>query len=272
MKILIRYGEIALKSTPVRRRMESLLTRNLRQALSQQGIQASVKRSFGRIFLETTEPKKATALLKKIFGIVSFSPCSQCPADIDSIKTLALTLAKAHSFKTFAVKARRVGSHKFKSQDVNKAIGATICTLKKKVNLSSPDLTLWIEVRDKTSYLYTEKIPGQCGFPLGSHGKVPALLETQQDLLAAWLMMRRGCEIIPVTKKESFLKILEEWAFHPLPQEPSLEEALKKHPFGIVSANPAHASELKARYKVPVYNPLLGISKDQEKEILKTLK
>jgi thiamine biosynthesis protein ThiI len=256
---LIRYGEIGLKSAPVRRRMERALARNIRAALQKNKIKSRVTISYSRLFLETSSPK-AVAILKNTFGIVSFSPVIACPAGMEEIKSLAISLARKRKFRTFAVKARRTGTHPFTSREINEAVGEAIRkSLKKKVNLSKPDLTLHIEVRDSRAYLYTRKIPGLGGFPLGTQGKIPALIENREDLLAAWLFMRRGCEIIPLTDKKRFLKILEKWSFRKL-------RPLKKMP----EKSPGLVTTKKITIPgIPVYNPLLGLD---EKEIKKMLK
>lgn len=272
MHILIRYGEIALKSPPVRRRMEDMLVNNIKNALHKNHLQCTVRKSFGRIFLETSQLKQTEQILKKIFGLVSLSPCYSCPSTLDEIQSLALKIAKKATFKTFAVKTRRVGKHTFSSQEVNELIGDAIRKkLKKKVNLTNPEKTFFIEIRDNTSYLYTEKIPGLGGFPLGTQGKVIALIQNKNDLLAAWLFMRRGCNLIPVTNKKAFVKTLEDWAFKKIPfyKTEDLRDMIKKeNVFGIVTSDFDHLKTLK-KHSLPVYNPLLGM---EDKEIKRMIK
>lgn len=67
---LLRYSEIGLKSPAVRSRWENLLMRNLKEALPV----CKVKRTRGRIWL--TGPVDEGSL-KRVFGIVSFSPCEE---------------------------------------------------------------------------------------------------------------------------------------------------------------------------------------------------
>ena len=65
------------------------------------------------------------------------------------------------------------------------------------VDLSNPDLEIFIEVRDNDTYIYHEKIPGPGGLPLGTQGKVVVLLSSGIDSpVAAYLMMKRGCQVI----------------------------------------------------------------------------
>ena len=55
--VLLRYGEIAIKSNRTRKFMSSLLVRHLKAALKERGISfGRVRNEFGRIFIETESP------------------------------------------------------------------------------------------------------------------------------------------------------------------------------------------------------------------------
>src|SRR5206468_1435404 len=66
-----------------------------------------------------------------------------------------------------------------------------------RVDLEEPELTLWVEVlRDRILYSF-ERLPGPGGFPVGSSGRVLALLSGGIDSpVAAWRMMKRGCRVV----------------------------------------------------------------------------
>ena len=249
---LIRYGELALKSKPVRNRMESLLISNIRNACSRQKIPCALTRFFGRIFLNSSHDQMPD-LLRTIFGIVSFSPVLQTIATKEAITNAALTLTKK-PFTTFAVKTRRVGKHPFSSQDMSRHVGSAI---EGKVNLSKPELLLEIEIRDQKAYLFTKRIPGQGGFPLGSQGSVACPLATERDMIAAWLFMKRGCTPVLITSDPKKAALLEKWAQRPLSRYSSYEEAKKKERLlGIVT------SDMQSK-ELPHYDPLLGRSKEE---------
>jgi thiamine biosynthesis protein ThiI len=192
---LIRYSEIALKSEPVRRRWEDVLVTNIQKALP--GVK--VRKERGRIWLNgLVDPKK----LNKVFGIVSFSEVEHC--NLEELNSYILDfcektdLAKA---KTFALRLRRVGNHLFKSQD--KTIELADLILDKfeglKVNLDAPEATVFVEIRDHDAYLFRDAVKGAGGIPLGVEGKLVALFSGGIDSpVAAWMMMKRGCKIIPV--------------------------------------------------------------------------
>jgi len=136
------------------------------------------------------------------------SPCYICPSDIEEMKKLSKKIFKVPKKKTFAVRARRTGSHKFTSMDINNQVGYIIPG---KANLTDPDKELFIECRQKNTYIFTEKIPGPGGLPLGSAGKIFGLLKNQEDLTACLMMMKRGCEIIAVSDKTPLINKLKKW-------------------------------------------------------------
>jgi thiamine biosynthesis protein ThiI len=216
--ILVRYGELSLKSTYVRNYFESTLVRNIKKALAQENIQHSILKERGRIYLSTTEVSKSCLVLSRIFGIVSFSPAVQTTAVMEdmSIKALQLTKNILTTEKSFAIRSTRVGTHTFSSQQVAIQIGNDIVkATHAKVDLTHPNIELFIEIRDKKSFLFTEKIKGAGGLPLGTQGKILVLVENPFSLLAAWYLMRRGCNILIAnttkTNDESLYSFLYNW-------------------------------------------------------------
>jgi thiamine biosynthesis protein ThiI len=62
-------------------------------------------------------------------------------------------------------------------------------------NYSNPEKTIYIEIADKI-YIYTKRHEGFGGLPVGTGGKVLCLLSGGIDSpVAAWLMMKRGCQV-----------------------------------------------------------------------------
>ena len=204
--ILVRYGELSLKSAYVRNYFESTLVRNIKKALAQENILYRITKERGRIYLSTTEISKSCLVLSRIFGIVSFSPAVQTTSKIEDISKVALQLTKniITKEKSFAIRSTRVGTHTFSSQQVAIQVGNDIVKATQvKVDLTHPDVELFIEIRDKKSFLFTEKIKGVGGLPLGTQGKILVLVENPSSLLAAWYLMRRGCNVIIVNIKKS---------------------------------------------------------------------
>ncbi|MDD3985390.1 MAG: tRNA 4-thiouridine(8) synthase ThiI, partial [Methanobacterium sp.] len=67
------------------------------------------------------------------------------------------------------------------------------------VDLSNPAFKLFIEVRDDKTYIFHEKIKGAGGLPIGTQGRMVALVSGGIDSpVATYLMMKRGCDITMV--------------------------------------------------------------------------
>jgi thiamine biosynthesis protein ThiI len=62
-----------------------------------------------------------------------------------------------------------------------------------RVDLSHPDVEVFVEVRDERAMFYATKEPGAGGLPLGVEGRAVCLLSGGFDsAVAAWMMLRRG--------------------------------------------------------------------------------
>ncbi len=199
--IIVRYGELSLKSEPVRRRFEQRLIFTINSALK--GLKYTVRKERGRIFVDTSSPAAAAKRLTRVPGIVSVSPAVKIAADMGEIRSAALGVAKRvlRAGMSFAVRTSRVGEHPFSTRDVNVEVGSAILSKIKgiRVNLSSPDRGIFIEIRGGNAYIFTETMRGVGGLPVGTQGRAVALFSgSHNDLAAAYLMMKRGCAVFPV--------------------------------------------------------------------------
>ncbi len=197
--IIIRYGELSLKSDYVRNKFELKLVDNIKNAFKLNNLNCELRRERGRIYLYSDEISQSIEILKRIFGITSFSPAIETTSDTADMITLALNFCQKtlNKEKSFALRVTRTGEHDFSSQDVAVKLGNVIVDATKAgVDLSNPDFELFIEIRDDNAFFFTEKIRGTGGLPLGTQGKVLALVDTPRSVLAAWYLMRRGCDIL----------------------------------------------------------------------------
>ncbi|MFW9794692.1 MAG: tRNA uracil 4-sulfurtransferase ThiI [Candidatus Thorarchaeota archaeon] len=202
--VILRYGEIGIKSNQTRRRMTNLLIGQVESALREKKVPfEKVHSVFGRIYIETRKAIEAAETAAKVFGIVSSSPVVETIADMDEILDVGEQLVRAEFKKgfSFAVGARRIGEHPFSSQDLRERLGERILEgipeLKLKVNLSNPEQSIYVEVRDSKAHLFTQTIKGVGGMPTGSQGKVVCTISTGLDSpIAAYKVMKRGC--IPI--------------------------------------------------------------------------
>ncbi|MEM3411696.1 MAG: tRNA uracil 4-sulfurtransferase ThiI [archaeon] len=214
---LIRYDEIFLKSSAVRRLFERTLINNIKRTCGK----VEIKKIDGRIVVFGEENLEKN--LGKIFGIVSFSP-------VEILETVELEEILKYCSKfndvlpkncTFAVRVKKVGGGP-SSLEIAAKIGNLI---KRKVDLENPDFEIQIEIRDKHTFIYQKIIPGLGGLPVGVSGKVLCLISGGIDSpVAAWLAMKRGCLVdfihfhsFPIVSKKSIdktkslIKILKEY-------------------------------------------------------------
>ena len=198
--IIARYGEVGLKSNRVRRRFENRLKNNIKVS-----IDAEVKISQARIYIFPKDYDDALDKLERIFGIVSYSPAVSTKATFEDIeRDLSIYAEKLHEEglldenTRFAISCRRVGTHDFSSQEMAAFAGAVVVRkYSSPVDLTNPELTIYLEVRDGDAYIFHEKIQGPGGLPLGTQGKVISLVSSGIDSpVATYLMMKRGCQII----------------------------------------------------------------------------
>ncbi|MEB3779882.1 MAG: tRNA 4-thiouridine(8) synthase ThiI [Desulfurococcales archaeon] len=198
--VLIRYSEIAVKGWRTRRRMENLLVKAINEALERHNIKGYIEVTDGRILiLDVSSPAKAAASLTRVFGVKSVSPVYIFNFNsIDDIIDTATTYFRDRvKGKVFRVRARRAGRHDFTSKDVEKLVGAELLRVgAKKVDLTAPEYTAYIEVRDKIAMLYDMIMEGPGGLPIGSEGPILVLFSGGFDsTVASWMLMKRGSPV-----------------------------------------------------------------------------
>ena len=230
--IIVRYGEISLKGPLVRERMEKTLVEHIRYRLSRCGFSGyEIVSERGRIFVYVqNNAVDAAKCISKVFGVVSTSPAIEVDNDIDVIKeaalNVALNIARSRKISSFAIRARRVESYPITSKDIEKIVGQVVKDATGwRVDLENSDIEIFIEVRERSAYIYTDVFKGPGGLPYGSEGKCVALYSGGVDsTVAMWLMAKRGCDIIPVhmvlkpfysdlayERAVNVLKIFREW-------------------------------------------------------------
>jgi adenylyl- and sulfurtransferase ThiI len=242
---------------------------NIRRALRGNGIQGKVKSYAHRIIIETRDVKKTSGLLRYIFGLVSFSPSVSCNKDIKEMEEVCLELAK--KFKqndTFGIICRRSDKTFMTSQEIKERIGNSITNLGFKVNLSEPERRIFIEVRDRC-YIYTDIINGPGGLPVGSVGRLAGLSDNDEHLLANWLLMKRGVELVLLGEENEAYTTLAKW---------SLGRKLRMFSKDVNLEKIIHIFKIKGVVEKRPFGPLLnlwpldGFSDKEKKELLRRIK
>ncbi|MHC1627199.1 MAG: tRNA uracil 4-sulfurtransferase ThiI [Methanoculleaceae archaeon] len=202
--VLVRFGELFLKSEPVRRRFMEILGRNCAGALDAADIADRVELHRDRILVHTPDPDAAVRRIAGVFGVVDASVCTITEPTIGACTEAALIRARMRlkPGMTFAVRARRSRIRGFTSMELASAVGSEILNQIPgvSVDLTSPDYEIFVEARPFGGLVYDTRIPGPGGLPLGTQPPVLLLLSSGFDSpVSGWLMMRRGCPLVNLT-------------------------------------------------------------------------
>lgn len=198
--ILCKYGEIILKGAN-KSQFESILLREVRRRAAHVGqFEVSYAQSTVCIAPLTDEEdmEEMFRQAKHVFGFVGITRAAVAEKTVEDIcrvaaEYLPLYLAGARKLR---VEAKR-SDKKFplKSPELAGEVGGAILSVMPhlKVDLTHPDVTVRVEVRDQYAYIHAGQEKGAGGIPLGSGGRGLLLLSGGIDSpVAGYMMARRG--------------------------------------------------------------------------------
>lgn len=195
--IVVHYGEIGTKGAnrPV---FEKFLEHGVRRSL--RGLESPrVFKLNQRLFVNLDERDASEAMkrLSEVFGVVWYARVEKASLSYPEILETCLSVLGARQRgDSFRVSARRSDkSFPMGSQDLAKKLGEDIIdALGLTVDLHNPGVTVYVDVLRDRALVYTERVRGLAGLPVGVSGRVLHLLSGGIDSpVAAWLMMKRGC-------------------------------------------------------------------------------
>lgn len=196
--ILVRFGELSTKGKNKKDFIKRLLT-NVKNALRDYE-KLTYERTHDRLYimLNGEDHEEVSKHLQQVFGISSFSFALKVATDIDAIREISLKLAQQSSASTFKIQTRR----SFKqfpmiSDEINRAVaGEILRNTDLKVNVKQPELLIQIELHQYSTYIMTDRIKGNGGYPVGVGGKALVMLSGGIDSpVACYLAMKRGVSI-----------------------------------------------------------------------------
>ena len=212
--IIIKYGELNTKKDNI-----NYFIKALRNDLSKK-IDNDVEYDHGRMIIFGQTNDKVKDALNKTFGIHEYEIGYKLETNnIDIISLELVKLVKERDFNTFKVSTKRSDkSYEMNSMEISKHLGGVILRniSGKKVDVSTPELLINVEIRKDSSLIYFDKEKGLGGYPLGTLGKGMLMLSGGIDSpVAGYLAMKRGVRLEcvyfdspPHTSKEALNKVL----------------------------------------------------------------
>jgi len=195
------------------------LRRNVRAALKAHGVRGEVRSVGSRIHVHTDDVEAALDPLSRVFGLVSLSPVAEVPREMGAIAAECARQAQEAGVGpdvSFRVRARRSDkTFPHISPEIDRIAGeAIIEATDGRVDLSrNADVTIGVEVGRDAALVYGRVIAAPGGLPVGTEGRVVALLSGGIDSpVATWMMMKRGCGVIPLhfaTNEQETAKVMD---------------------------------------------------------------
>jgi thiamine biosynthesis protein ThiI len=213
--VLLKFGELALKGRN-RPRFVAALERNLRRITADLG--PIEVRHRGGVFIVSGDVPQADLVERslRLPGVSVVQPALRCERDATAAADAAVELLRERPGRTFAVRAtRRDKRFPLRSIELARLLGDAVrVRLGLEVDLSEPDLELFVEVDHKELLVSVERLRGAGGLPVGTSGRALVLLSGGLDSpVAAYRMMKRGlrCDFLhfsgrPFTSPDSIYK------------------------------------------------------------------
>ena len=221
---LLKLGEVVLKGLN-RSHFEDKLMANVARRLRPLGTFRIYTRQ-STIYVEpqscVTDMDAVYRACSQIFGIVSVVravPCEKSvPAIVETARVyLAPEFAKAKDFKVESKRADK--RFPLNSIQLSQQVGSLLHRAfpKTAVNVHDPELTVYVEIRERAAYVHGPALPGAGGLPVGMGGKAVSLLSGGIDSpVASWMMAKRGLALemvhffsYPYTSPEAKEKVLD---------------------------------------------------------------
>ncbi|MGM0518442.1 MAG: tRNA uracil 4-sulfurtransferase ThiI [Campylobacterota bacterium] len=194
------FPEIMVKGVKTKRQMIGQLYNNLKLVLNRLDKDITVVKFSDKIEVECTKEivdevrvkLKDTAGIEVILEVLQYDNITT----LDEIKQKVneITSHKIQN-RTFVVRAKRSGTHEFRSTDIEQNVGGFMLANNdtKGVDLRDADVTINLELIDKKLNIVTNKYKGLSGFPIGTQGSILSLMSGGFDsTVASYMTMKRG--------------------------------------------------------------------------------
>ena len=222
--LLLKLGEVVLKGLN-RKAFEDKLMNNVRRRIRRFGdFRVLVRQS--TIYVEpqgdACDMEGAFAACCQVFGVAAVARAVPCEKTVEAIVDTAVAylsdaFAAARSFKVESKRADKL--FPMTSIQLSQAVGGELAERfpHVSVDVHHPDLTVYVEIREKYAYVHAPSVPGAGGLPVGMGGTAVSLLSGGLDSpVSSWMMARRGVQLEmvhfvspPYTSQQALDKVLE---------------------------------------------------------------
>ena len=203
--ILVRYDEIGLKGKN-RNFFENLLLRNVRHALKgMAGVR--VNKIHGRLLVrtESSQADECVRRLGYVPGIASVSIGVLIEPDFDKMAALGIEWIRprleTNGALKFCVRTKRADKRFPQTSmqvdfEVGSRIMQSLASEGLTVDISHAEFVLEIEIGSQETIVFSNRVPGLRGLPVGSSGEVLSLLSGGIDSpVSTFMIICRGCRV-----------------------------------------------------------------------------
>jgi tRNA uracil 4-sulfurtransferase len=199
--VVVHYAEIGLKGRN-RPFFERHLQENIRQRLAGLEVKA-VRWQHGRFLVSPGEAgfEEVLARLRTVPGIAYAAPAYGLERDLEALKGAVVGALPSRPVTSFRIQARRADKgFPLTSPEINAELGAHVrAATGWPVDLSEPDLVIWVEVLHNMFLFYLDRVPGMGGLPVGASGTAGLLLSGGIDSpVAGYYALKRGCRTVAI--------------------------------------------------------------------------
>ena len=198
--ILCKLGEVVLKGLN-RHSFETKLMSNIRRRTQKFGkfkIYSRQSTIYVEPVGEACDLAGAYAACKQVFGLIAITKAVPCEKSKEAILETAKAylggeLQKAKSFKVESKRADK--SFPMGSIEISQWVGGMLHDAfpHLKVDVHTPELTVYVEVREDAAYVHAPAEPAAGGLPLGMGGSALSLLSGGIDSpVSSYMMAKRG--------------------------------------------------------------------------------
>lgn len=214
--ILIEYGELTTKKGN-RNFFVQTLKENIKSKLKH--LSYDIISDPSRMIISSSNLKEVQKKLGEVFGIHAYHLAYKTESIEETINETVLNVMKNKTFKTFKIEVKRSNKDfPISSMEYASKLGSIV--LKNipdvKVDVHNPEVLCKVEIRRDFTYIYSTKIEGLGGYPVGTQTKGMLMLSGGIDSpVAGFLAMKRGMKIdavyfeaIPHTSIEARNKVI----------------------------------------------------------------